>query len=184
MCLAQRHQSWGQERLNTAEAAGEARSRGKAVLWDFTAAKDRRGASPQERTDWDMGAHSSHSPAGCEMGEREPQAWPSHVPSLEAARPSSPTDGAQPLPQAPPGTWALVWDDFLLILLSVLYSTRSGLLLPVVLPHPHTEPEKQIFCMQRDSVGGRGVSAASVSPPFSNLPGLMLLGFAPRLHHS
>lgn len=170
--------------LGTGEAAGEARSRGKAVLWELTAARDRRGASPQERTDWDMRAHSPHSPAGCEMGVREPQVWPFHVPSLEAAGPPSPTDGTQPLPQAPLGAWALGWDDFLLMRLSVLYSTRYGLLLPVVLPHPHVEPKKQIFCMQRDSGGGRGVSAASVTPPFSNLPGLMLLGFAPRQHHS
>lgn len=188
MYLAQRHQSWGQERLDTAVAAGETRSRGKAVLWELTAARDRVGDGPQERTDWDMGAHSPHSPAGCETGAREPQAWPSHVPSLEASRPPNPTDGAQPLPQAlprsPPGAWAPSWDDFLLMLRSVLYSTRYGLLLPVVLPHPHTRPKKQIFCTQSDSGGGGGVSAAGVAPLFSNLPGLMLLSFAPRQHHS
>ena len=47
VCLAQRHPFWGQERLDTAVAAGETRSRGKAMLWELTAARDQVGDGTQ-----------------------------------------------------------------------------------------------------------------------------------------
>lgn len=66
-----------------------------------------------------------------------------------------------------------------MVILSVLYFTLSVLLLLVVLPYPHAEPEKQIIHLVYKDIQVVKESANMVPLDSEMLPGLLWMGFAP-----
>lgn len=82
---------------------------------------------------------------------------------------------------SPCSPWTLSWDDFLVVILSVLYFTLSVLLLLVVLPYPHAEPEKQIIHLVYKDIQVVKESA-NMAPLDSEM--LVYCGWVLLLYHS